>query len=128
MTTTREFDDDGLDAVFAEARDAIPPPLAPGFERRLLAQAEAAVPRALPRPGWLARTRAALAGIGGAPGLAGLSAAGLAGLWIGFAGPGPAADLASGVWSVALRAPDLSAFEAGDEDQSLLALIAGDSE
>lgn len=128
MNTKREFEPDGLDALFAEARDAAPAPLAPGFEARLLVQADAALPRAASRPGWLAWIGTALAGIGGAPGLAGMSAAGFAGLWIGFAGPGPAVDLAAGAWNVALRAPDLSAFEAGDEDQSLLDLIAGDSE
>ena len=127
MKSTR-FEDDGLDALFAEARDAAPAPLAPGFEARLLATAEGEVPRPAPRPGWLAWIGAALAGIGGVPGLAGMSAAGLAGLWIGFAVPGPAADLAAGAWNVALRAPDLSAFETVDEDQSLLDLIAGDSE
>lgn len=128
MTNRREFDDDGLDALLAEAREAPPPDLPAGFEAQLFAQAVATLPRAAPRPGLLARIGAALAGIGGAPGLAGMSAAGLAGLWIGLAGPGGAADLAAGAWNVALRAPDLSAFEPGAEDQSLLDLIAGVSE
>lgn len=128
MNSLRDDDTDGLDALLAAARDAPPDPLAPDFAARLMADARAAVPRPAPRPGLLGWIAAALAGIGGAPGLAGMSAAGLAGLWIGFAGPGPAADLAAGAWSVALRAPDLSAFEPTPDDQGLLDLIASDSE
>jgi hypothetical protein len=128
MTKTHDTDPDGLDALLAQARTAPPDALPPALQARLLADAQAALPRAAPRPslrGWIA---GALAGIGGAPGLAGMSAAGLAGLWIGFAGPGPAADLAANAWNVALLAPDLSAFEAGHEDQALLDLIAGTTE
>lgn len=128
MSTTRESDTDGLDALLAVARTEAPAPLTPAFEARLLADAQAALPDPAPGPGWLAWLGAALSGIGGAPGLAGMGAAGIAGVWIGFAGPGPATELASGVWDLALRSPDLSGFYPADEDQGLLDLIAGDSE
>jgi hypothetical protein len=89
MTEDRKpLPESDLDALFAAARAAEPAPLEPDFAARLIAQAEAARPRPVPaRPGWLHRLRAALADVGGAPGLAGLSAAGVAGLWIGLADP-----------------------------------------
>lgn len=128
MNSLRDDGPDGLDALFAQARNTPPDDLPAALAARLLADAQAALPRAAPRPGAFAWLAAVLAGIGGAPGLAGMSAAGLAGLWIGFAGPGAATDLAAGAWNVALRAPDLSAFEAGSPGQDLLDLIAGVSE
>lgn len=83
-----------LDALFAAARTAEPAPLDPGFAARLVAQAEAARPRAAPaRPGWGVRLRAVLADLGGAPALGGLATAGIAGLWIGLADPAGAAAL-----------------------------------
>lgn len=89
MTDTRKpLSETELDALFAQARRADPAPLEPDFAARLIAQAEALRPRPAPaRPRWLARLRAALADVGGAPGLAGLGAAGVAGLWIGLADP-----------------------------------------
>lgn len=87
MTDTRKpLSETELDALFAQARRADPAPLDPDFAARLIARAQAAQPRPA-RPGWLARLRAALADVGGAPGLAGLGAAGVAGLWIGLADP-----------------------------------------
>jgi hypothetical protein len=61
----------------------------PDLMTRVLLDAQAVQPRAktpvsAPRPGFWAQL---LAGIGGAPALAGLSTAMLAGLWIGFAQP-----------------------------------------
>ena len=128
MKTTREFDNDGLEALFAAARDEEPAALSPRFEARLLADAEVSLVRPAPRPGFLAWLGTALAGIGGAPGLAGMGAAGLAGVWIGLAGPGPAADLAAGAWAVASRSPDLTALATADDTTSLLDLIAGETE
>lgn len=105
MTTDRRTDDAGgfddslLDALFAEARDEAPAPLAQAFEARLVAAALAAQPGAMaPRPGWLARIRAMLADVGGAPSLAGMGVAGLAGVWIGFAAPGSTSDLVTTFW------------------------------
>lgn len=88
--------DDPLDALLAQARTDVPP-LDPGLAHRLTAAAWAAQPRA--RPGLWARLRTALADLGGAPGLAGLSAAGVAGLWIGFAQPLGAGTLTALVWN-----------------------------
>ena len=90
--------DDSLEALFAEARSEAPPPLSGSFEARLVASALAAQPVPVARPGWGARLRAFLSEFGGAPSLAGMGVAGLAGLWIGFATPGPTADLVSSFW------------------------------
>lgn len=98
MTEDRKpLSDAELDTLFAQARRARPAPLAPDFAARLIAQAQAqaqaqarvAPPRsaASARPGWLARLRAGLADVGGAPGLAGFGMAGVAGLWLGLADP-----------------------------------------
>lgn len=76
-------------APFFEAARAQAPEPSPDLLARVLADAEAAqaqpaARRAVPRAGvW---TRLAQ-GLGGWPGLAGLGAAGLAGLWIGLAMP-----------------------------------------
>lgn len=94
MTRT-PLPDDALEALFAQARRADPPALPADLAARLLAQAAAAQPRPQPAPGLWSRLRAALADVGGAPGLAGLGVAGVAGLWIGVADPVGAAAL---VW------------------------------
>lgn len=102
--------DAGLEALFAAARAAPPPPLAAGFEARLLAAAEAA---RLParRPGGWARLRAALAEFGGMPGLAGVTAAGVAGLWLGFAGPVAGSGVPGLIWqSAAEVSPAVALF------------------
>ena len=76
-----------LEALFAAARDAGPAPLEARFQARLLEAALGAQPRPAARPGWLARFGAMLADIGGAPGLAGVGAAGSA--WASVAPPLP---------------------------------------
>ncbi len=80
-TAMRENPDDGgLDALFAEARRERPPA---ALVARVLADAEAV------RPGRRERLGAALLrAIGGWPSAAGLAAASVAGLLIGFAAPG----------------------------------------
>ncbi len=127
------FAEAGLDALFAEARAAPPAPLPPAFEARLVAAALAARPA--PRPGFLARLRASLAEIGGAPSLAGVGAAGLAGVWIGFAAPGPTADLVSSFWQGAASVTPAAASWASTDAEvwdiggtTLLSLISGDIE
>lgn len=87
-----------LEDIFASARHAEPPALSPDFSARLNADALHHRPQPRQAPGFWARLGASLAGIGGAPGLAGLGAAGLAGVWIGFAAPGPTGDLVSQFW------------------------------
>ncbi|MBN8290371.1 hypothetical protein JI664_00170 [Rhodobacter sp. NTK016B] len=86
-----------LDALFAEARDDAPEPLPAQFRDRLLGAALAAQPER-PVSGWLIRLRGMLADFGGGPSLAGVGAAGIAGLWIGIAAPGPTADLVTSFW------------------------------
>jgi hypothetical protein len=94
--------DGDLDALFAQARRADPAPLPDPFLARLTAQAEAMVPAppvAAPvRRGWLAGLRDILSDIGGAPGLAGLSVAGVAGVWIGFVQPEAIAGAPGLLW------------------------------
>lgn len=92
------FDDAALEALFAEARDEKPAPLEDGFSARLLAQAEGRMPKRQGRDGWWSRLRTALAEIGGAPGLAGVGVAGLAGVWIGFSGPGQTGEWVDRFW------------------------------
>lgn len=86
------MDDRDLDDVFATARHQTPQ-VPVDLMARVLGDAEMAQPRAArhfaafatpPKPGFWAGL---LAAIGGAPALAGLSTAALAGLWIGFAQP-----------------------------------------
>jgi hypothetical protein len=108
------FDEAALDALFAEARAVEPDPLPEAIAARLLAGAEAAIPRPV-RRGWLARVRDALAEIGGAPGLAGVGVAGLAGVWIGFSGPGMTGVLVNQFWQGAASVSgSVSALVAGD--------------
>ncbi|WP_370274979.1 hypothetical protein [Pararhodobacter marinus] len=102
--------DAALDALFAEARDAAAGPLPVTFREALLADARRVQPLPV-RVSWGARIRALLADFGGAPSLAGVGAAGLAGLWIGIAAPGPTADLVSSFWQGASGgAPGVAAW------------------
>lgn len=133
--TGKDATDDVLDALFAEASARAPDPLPISVNARLLAAALEAQPRPARRPGLWTRMRAALAEIGGAPGLAGVGVAGLAGLWIGFAGPAGTGTLVSDFWQGAASvAPGLAAY-VGDSSASdsassgaadLLSLIDGD--
>lgn len=90
-------DDIGLEDLFAAARDAVPAPSG-ALMARVLADAEAAMPRAAaaaghrPRrlPGWLGA-------FGGWGGLGGLATAAAAGLWFGYAGLTDPASLAAGL-------------------------------
>ncbi|WP_068304124.1 hypothetical protein [Pararhodobacter sp. CCB-MM2] len=109
--STDPFGDDGLDALFAEARAEAPPPLSASFEARLMSAALATQAVAAPpvRGGFFARLKGLLTEFGGAPSLAGMGVAGLAGIWIGFAAPGPTADLVSSFWQGAASvSPSLS--------------------
>lgn len=79
-----------LDAFFTAAR-AAEPPVPAALLARVLDDAAAVQPRPAPvparvqpRPGWAALLLSALGGRGA---VAGLAAAGLAGVWIGFAQP-----------------------------------------
>jgi hypothetical protein len=91
---TDRHDDDILEAFFQTARanaPGLPAPLA----ARIAADAERLLPAQRARPAaWLA---AATAALGGWRPLAGLAAAGIAGLWVGIAPPAPLADLAGAV-------------------------------
>lgn len=85
-TTDQDFDQ-GLEALFAEARDDDAAPLGAMFRDRLVADAMAARPgSAVQSISLRARLGALLWGVGGAPGLAGVLTAGVAGVWIGFGG------------------------------------------
>ncbi|MCB1395128.1 MAG: hypothetical protein H6898_05080 [Rhodobacter sp.] len=122
-----------LEALFAAARDAGPAPLEARFQARLLEAALGAQPRPAARPGWLARFGAMLADIGGAPGLAGVGAAGLAGVWIGFSGPGVTGDLVNRFWQgAATVSPTVSALVDADlltgDSGDLLSFITGEIE
>jgi hypothetical protein len=80
--------DPDLDDLFATARRN-PPAVPSGLMARVMADAGAMAPQAarpvrVAAPGLWARM---LAAIGGAPALAGLSTAMLAGVWIGFSQP-----------------------------------------
>jgi len=122
-----------LEALFAAARDAEPAPLGAGLQARLLDAALTAQPRRAARPGWIARFGAMLADIGGAPGLAGVGAAGLAGVWIGFSGPGVTGDLVNRFWQgAATVSPAVSALVDADlltsDSGDLLSFITGEIE
>jgi hypothetical protein len=93
MTEKRELDDAALEALFADARTEAPRP-SDGLLARIAEDAgrEAAWRPAPPR-GLLSRLSDA---VGGWPGLAGLSAAGVAGLAIGLAAPGTLDAVAPG--------------------------------
>ena len=125
-----------LDALFAVARDEIAEPLPVAFHARLMADAEAMaaqhVANANP-PGVFARLAAMLAEFGGIPGLASVSAAGVAGVWIGFSGPGVTGDLVAQFWQgAATVSPTVSTWVDDrlltQSDDTLLALMAGEGE
>ena len=130
--------DAALDALFSEAQLAPPEPLPDGLRSRLMADALAATtpataPAAAPRRSWLARFGAVLADLGGASGLAGVSAAGVAGVWIGFSGPGVTGDLVTQFWQgAATVSPTVSTWvEAGplaSSDITLLSYMNGEGE
>lgn len=125
--------EEALDRVLSRAAAAPADPLPNALRSRLLADALAQMPaptRPAPRPapGRLSRL---LAQLGGASGMAGLTAAGLAGFWIGTATPDPAGGLSGALWQgAALVSPSLAEWTAdapeGFEDDLLLALLAGD--
>jgi len=124
-----ETDDAALEALFAEARMAEADPVPEGLRARLLADA---VPPVAKRS-WWSRLGEMLADLGGAPGLVGVSTAGLAGVWIGFSGPGLTGDLVSQFWQgAATVSPTVSAWvEDGPlmaADGDLLAYISGEAE
>jgi hypothetical protein len=106
MTDHRSpLSDPALDALFAQARATAPADLPDALSARLIAQAEAMVPAAGPftatapaRRGWFTALRDLLSDLGGAPGLAGLSVAGVAGVWIGFVQPEAAAGVPGLFW------------------------------
>ncbi|MCB1391358.1 MAG: hypothetical protein KDK12_19780 [Rhodobacteraceae bacterium] len=131
MTTDRleEFaagpDDALLADLFAEARAEAPEPLTGSFRARLVADALEARTAASAPAGWRARFRTLLADFGGMPSLASVGAAGLAGVWIGFAAPGSTSDLVSTFWQGAASvSPSVSGW-ASDGGETL-ALGGGD--
>lgn len=109
----RPLDGAELEHLFAAARRSPPAPVPDAFAARLIAAAEAAVP---PRPasrgpGLLAQLRAALAAFGGVTGLASVSAAGVAGLWLGLAGPVGGSGVPGLIWlSAAEVSPSVALF------------------
>lgn len=116
-----------LEGFFAAARQDAGDRLPDALQARLLGDAlahipplaQASVARASAKGHWwrLADWSANLArAIGGTPGLAVVSAAGLAGVWIGVAAPGPAADL---VGYAGLGAAVVDAGAAGQIDDAL---------
>jgi hypothetical protein len=104
--TMRESDmqDDDIDRLFALARE-VQPPLPDTLAARILADAEAAVPRPVTRAapaepgGW----RGIVAALGGWPALGGLALAGVVGLVIGISPPAGLSTIASGLWGDTLE-------------------------
>ena len=92
------LDDAALDALLAQACDDAPAPLPDALQARLMGDAIAAQPRRVRQDGIAARFAGWIAEFGGVPGLAGVAAAGLAGVWIGFSGPGLTGDLVTEFW------------------------------
>ena len=96
-----DFDDDALEDFFAAAR-ANPPRVTADLQARVLADAEAL----MPKPNLLALPwhRALWQLFGGAAGLSGLATAAAVGIWVGVAPPAGMPDLAgqfvSGTWNV----------------------------
>lgn len=132
--------DAALEDLFAEARSAAPEALVKGLDARLMADAAKMLPlRAAPRPqaGIWTRFQSLLSELGGLPGVASLGAAGLAGLWVGFAEPGGTGTLLTQFWQGAAQiSPGLSALvvpvegdgEGGGETDELIALLSGELE
>lgn len=140
MTTDRRqdhagaFDDGALEALFADARAEPAEPLPDAFRARLVEVALAERPQPA-RHGWLTRFRVMLSDFGGAPSLAGMGVAGLAGVWIGFAAPGSTSDLVSTFWQGAESVtPGVSEWASGGTgglalgDAGLLTLIDASAE
>lgn len=119
-------DPDPLDQLFAEARNQVPQPLDAALSARLIADAARLQPRPAPR-GWRHWLAGALAAIGGAPGLASVAAAGVAGLWIGAAAPGLESTALNALVDITPGWASVGVWAAA-EDDSLLALMAGTSE
>lgn len=123
--------DSGLEALFAEARQAPPSPLDAAFRTRLIEDAaRLAQASRIRRPGLWSRLFARLADPQRAPGVAGVAAAGVAGLWIGLSGPGMTGELITQVWQGVAPAAAWSGDETAVFTQSgsdLLALL-GDEE
>ena len=128
-----------LDAALARLGERAPDPLPDRLRARLLAAALAEMPAPSPAPSSASAAPQRGSGpwlrlwqiLGGAPGLSGLTAAGLAGLWIGAAAPAPVAGLSGALWQgAALVSPDLAGWTAeapaGFDDDPLLALLAAD--
>lgn len=127
-----DADDAGLEALFAEARADEPDPISQTLRARLIADAQSVTPAAAPRS-WLARLGSLLADLGGIPGLAGVSAAGVAGVWIGFAGPGVTGDYVTQFWQgAATVSPTVSTWvDAGPlaaQGTDLLVFMSGEGE
>ncbi len=107
MTDRNQSNDDALgmaalDALLAEAR-AVQPTPAPDLTARILADAQAAdlarhPPRAARKAPPTGGLRDVLAALGGWPALGGLSAATLAGLWIGIAPPAALDSVVAQLW------------------------------
>ena len=100
MTTNER--DDGLEALFAEARALRPVP-SEDLMARLMADAERerpqpAVVSAAPRSGW----RDWISALGGWPAMGGLVAATVTGLWIGTAPPAGLSSLLPSLWGEAV--------------------------
>lgn len=102
----------GIEAELRALGDMPPPDLPATLTARLMADALAAMPQAVASAapaapardsrdsqGWLVRLGLLLdEALARAPGVAGLAAAGLAGVWIGFAPPTPAEGVADLFW------------------------------
>lgn len=99
---------DGLDAVFAAARDRVPEAPATLLARveadalRVMDERQAAVPAA--RPAWRGFWAGLSEALGGRGALAGLVTATLAGLWLGFSPPQGLATLTQSVTQSVLGA------------------------
>ena len=101
-----ELHDTELDALFAEAQQATPEP-SPEFMARLTAEALAEQPQrraAVKRGGFWSEIWAA---IGGAPALAGLAVAGVAGLWLGIYPPAAVKEV---IWGASVASDELSPY------------------
>ena len=101
-----ELHDTELDALFAEAQQATPEP-SPEFMARLTAEALAEQPQrraAVKRGGFWSEIWEA---IGGAPALAGLAVAGVAGLWLGIYPPAAVTEV---IWGASVARDELSLY------------------
>lgn len=142
-----------LDALFDVASSAAPDALSADMTARLMQDALASMPEAVQieeaqtaantwpatpvpqmrrakRPSFWEKASQLFADFGGAPGFAGMGVAGLAGVWIGFAGPGQAGELVSSFWQGAASVnPTVSTWiESGDlggDASGMLSLLSG---